>query len=217
MTEIQKTQQTPPTQELIEADRVERDTLILKNGNVRKIILVSGVNFELRSEEEQSVLIAAYQSFLNALDFSIQIFIHSRKINIEGYVHELESKQRSEPNALIASMMEDYRGFITALVGRNPIMEKQFFVVVPYDPPPDISGTGKTIAQAVFGLFNRTETTPPPPRDLGPIFIQLEQRAEQIVNGLSRIGLRAIALNTDELIELFYNVYNPEAVERHLS
>lgn len=213
-----------PTQKLLAVERVEHDTLIVAGGGLRKIILVSGLNFELRSDEEQGVALASYQSFLNGLDFPLQIFIHSRKINIDGYSIELEALEREESNTLLASLMGEYRAFVASLVAQNPIMEKRFFVVVPYDIN-SLASTGATIAKKILGIFFKKEpakklaATPiagMPEATPESAFIQLDQRVDQIINGLTQLGLRAVALNKEEITELFYNLYNPETVERHV-
>ncbi len=203
------------TQELIEANRIERDAVILRGGGLRRILLVSGLNFELRSEDEQNIALAGYQNFLNGLDFPIQIMIHSRKINIDDYIEELGATQAGEKNQLLAGLIGEYRGFIASLVAHNPIMEKKFFVVVPYDPY--FADAGIAILRAVGAIFGRKK----PPADtaeqgesLDASFVKLNERTEQAIAGLAQIGLRAVPLMKDELVELFYNLANPETVER---
>lgn len=213
-----------PTQKLLAIERIERDTLIVQGGGLRKLVLVSGLNFELRSDEEQNVTLAGYQSFLNGLDFPLQIFIHSRKINIDGYVSELETLERGESNTLLASLVGEYRAFVASLVAQNPIMEKRFFVVVPYDINP-LSTTSMLVTQKILGIFLKKEpveepaappTLPTPETIPESALIQLDQRVDQVISGLTLIGLRAVALQKEEITELFYNLYNPETVERHV-
>ncbi len=213
------------TQELIEADRVERDAIVMKDGGLRKVCIVSGLNFELRSEDEQNTTIAGYQSFLNGLDFPIQILVHSRKINIDEYLEGLASVHAKEENALLAGLIGEYQSFVASLVAHNPIMDKKFFVIVPYDP---YSPGAEAIITTVFArLFNIKDPAPPPPSPvpdtikkeiIGKInnaaYIQLDERVEQVISGLARIGLRAVPLTKDELIELLYNLCNPETIER---
>jgi type IV secretory pathway VirB4 component len=100
------------TQTLLEADRIERNCIVLKDGGLRAVILVSGMNFELRSEDEQNAALGSYQNFLNGLDFSVQIFIHSRKINIDGYVNELGDLERKETSDLLKGLMSGYKDFV---------------------------------------------------------------------------------------------------------
>lgn len=224
------------TQNLLEADRIERNCVVLKDGGLRSVILVSGMNFELRSEDEQNAALGAYQNFLNGLDFSVQIFIHSRKINIDGYINELAGIERAETNDLLKGLVSGYKDFVASLVADNPIMEKTFFVVVPYDAA--VPANQRAIFDAIAGFFKRKKIdptslselrgasdTPDPQSESAPAlrnpqgeggFAALAQRTDQVVNGLSQIGLRAMPLEEDELAELLYNLYNPETVERHV-
>src|SRR3989338_8842765 len=126
--------ESQPTQKFIDIQSVRENTLILKNGSLRKILMVSGVNFDLKSEEEQGLITYAYQNFLNSLDFSIQIFVHSRRLNIEEYLKKLESRAKDEPNELLKTQLNGYREFVSSFVSQNPIMAKTFFLVVPFDP-----------------------------------------------------------------------------------
>ncbi len=214
------------TQNLLEADRIERNCVVLKDGGLRSVIIVNGMNFELRSEDEQNAAIGAYQNFLNGLDFSVQIFIHSRKINIDGYINELAGIERGETNDLLKGLVSGYKDFVASLVADNPIMEKTFFVIVPYDAA--LPANQRAIFDAIAGFFKRKKvddpTTALTPEAESPkanavgdsAFTALAQRTEQVVNGLSQIGLRAVPLEEDELAELLYNLYNPETVERHV-
>ena len=215
------------TQNLLEAERIEHNCIVLRDGGLRAVILVSGMNFELRSEDEQNAAIGAYQNFLNGLDFSVQIFIHSRKINIDGYINELAGIERGETNDLLKGLVGGYKDFVASLVADNPIMEKTFFVIVPYDSV--LPANQRAIFDAIAGFFKRKKVDDP--TEVAPIpetaapkanavgdsaFAALAQRTEQVVSGLSQIGLRAVPLEEDELAELLYNLYNPETVERHV-
>lgn len=220
-------QESLATQTLLEADRIERNAIVLRDGGLRAVILVSGMNFELRSEEEQNAALSAYQNFLNGLDFSVQIFIHSRKINIDGYVSELADLERKEASDLLKGLISGYKDFVASLVADNPIMEKTFFVVVPYDAM--IPRGQRAIFDTIANFFKKkkvdeatgntpqVEAQPTPQNAVGDgSFAALAQRTEQTVSGLAQIGLRAIPLEEDELAELLYNLYNPETIERHV-
>ena len=215
------------TQNLLEAERIEHNCIVLRDGGLRAVILVSGMNFELRSEDEQNAALGSYQNFLNGLDFSVQIFIHSRKINIDGYIGELAGIERQEVNDLLKGLIGGYKDFVASLVADNPIMEKTFFVIVPYDSV--LPANQRAIFDAIAGFFKRKKVDDP--TEVAPIpetaapkanavgdsaFAALAQRTEQVVSGLSQIGLRAVPLEEDELAELLYNLYNPETVERHV-
>ncbi len=199
-----------PTQQFVDVEEIKEDMVILKNGSLRRVLMVSGINFELKSEEEQNVITFSYQNFLNTLDFSLQTVIHSRKLNIQGYLDVLRDREKEEENELLKNQISEYVEFIREFVEMNAVMTKTFFAIVPYDPV-IIPKQGKSL----LGFLNigkssgvTTEQT------MDQKMTQLNQRTDHVVSGLSQIGLRAVALNQKELIELFYNLYNPETVER---
>ena len=200
-----------PTQKFVEIKEIKDGVIILENGSLRCILMVSGINFELKSEDEQNIITYAYQNFLNTLDFSVQIVIHSRKLNIDNYLDKLAERQSTETNELLKNQISEYIEFIRSYVELNAVMAKNFFVVVPYDPISVPEGGKK-----IFDLFKFGSKTkiPKVEESLEQKMIQLNQRTEQVINGLSQIGLRAVALNDEELIELFYNLYNPSNIER---
>ena len=198
--------ETLPIEEIIEVVRIENDALVLKNGGLRKILLVSGLNFDLKSEDERNVIIFSYQNFLNSLDFSLQEFVHTRKINISDYLNRLAARETEETNHLIKELLTEYKEFIQSLVAQNPIMSKSFFVVVPYDP--------FLLTKKIWGVFGGLAPKKKAPETEAPTFPKLDHRVEQVVTGLSQLGLRAVPLNEKELEEFLYNLYNPEAVER---
>ena len=205
-----------PSQEFIGIKSIENDTVVLKSGNLRKVLLVSGTNFALKSEEEQGMIIHAFQGFLNSLDFSVQILVHSRKINIENYLNMLGDREVQEENELLKNQIKEYREFVGSLVANNAIMKKQFFVVVPYDLI-QLPKAGADLAEKVMGFFKsgKNQTTQQNnEEELKEKLEQLDQRVDHIVGGLHQLGLRAIPLNNEELLELFYNLYNPATIEK---
>ncbi len=204
-----------PTQQFINAQGVKNGVLILKGGALRQILLVSGLNFDLKSEDEQNAITLSYQNFLNSLNFSLQIFVHSRRVNIEGYLENLTKIEAEESNPLLRTQIGEYREFIRSFTSQNAIMNKSFFVVVPYDPV-QLPGTG---AGGVFsGLLGRNSKNAEAEQEEERRFAQqagqLAQRTEQVVSGLTQIGLRATPLKDDEITELLYNLYNPESIEK---
>lgn len=210
------------TQKFIEIQGVKNGVLVLKSGALRQILMVSGLNFDLKSEEEQTAITQAYQSFLNSLSFTVQIFIHSRKLNINGYLQKLSAIELQEPNPLLRNQLGEYREFIRSFVSGNSIMTKTFFVVVPFDPI-QLPEVGQKVTKKIFGLFSKkVEPQKTEPQPAGGIderafqqnANQLSQRVDQVTAGLNQIGLRAVPLNDDEVIELFYNLYNPGASEK---
>jgi type IV secretory pathway VirB4 component len=208
-------QKSLATQEIISVDHIKDDVVVLKNGGFRKILLVSGINFDLKSEEEKNLIIFSYQEFLNSLSFSIQEIIHSRKINIDNYLNQLKKLHQKEPTSLLKNIITDYRDFVKAFVERNPIMSKTFFIIVPYDPIA-LPKIGKKIAGGLFGLFKKKKAEEE--KTENDQFIenkrQLDLRVDQVTAGLNRVGLRAVPLSEDEVVELFYNFYNPALIEK---
>lgn len=207
-------QETFPTQQFIEIESIKNDSVKLKNGGLRKILLVSGVNFDLKSEEEQGLIIYAFQGFLNSLDFSVQFFIHSRKLNIENYIQKLETQEKLETNELLRNQIIEYREFINSFVSQNAIMEKNFFIVVSYNPTQMPKMGISIIDKAKNILTGRESSDIPAQTPFEEQMEQLTQRVDHVTNGLNQIGLRAVPLNDEELKELFYNLYNPETVEK---
>lgn len=195
------------TQQFVEIQEVRDGVIFLKNGGLRQLLIVSGVNFDLKSETEQDLMTSTYQNLLNALDFSLQIFIHSRRVNVEPYLQKLQERQSQETNELLKTQIAEYIEFIRAFVTNNAIMDKSFFIVVPYDP----MALPKT-AKGVLNFFKKksAEPTEDPQRNLQ----QLRQRVDQIMIGLQQIGLRVVPLNSEETLELIYNLHNPQLIER---
>ena len=211
------TEQTHSTQQFVEVQEIKDGVVVLKSGGLRAVVMVAGVNFELKSESEQDVITTAYQDFLNMLDFSVQIVVHSRKLNIDRYLKKMQDIREKEPNELLRNQIDEYIQFIKGFVKDNEIMTKHFFVVVPYEAGGmgqvrkgvgSILSFGKKKQQAAQAAAKQ-ET-------FEQKILQLRQRIDQILGGLERIGLRAVTLNDQELTELFYNLYNPETVEREL-
>lgn len=205
------------TQDLVEVDSIQNDTLLLKNGSLRQIIMVGGINFSLKSEEEQNTITYSYQNFLNSLDFPIQTIIHSRKINIDDYLSLLDEKSRGEKSELLRSQIGEYAEFIKSFVRDNPIMAKTFLVVVPFFP---IQLPDKGTVSKIFPFFGKkTEVEnkiaeEEKEESFRKNFQQLQQRTNQVLEGLQAIELEVKVLNDQELIELFYNFYNPSTVEK---
>ncbi len=200
------------TQQFVEIAEVKDGVIYLKNGSLRRILMVSGINFDLKSEEEQNSIILSYQNFLNSLDFSAQIVVHSRKLNIGGYLERLRDLQAKEPNELIQNQIEEYITFVSSLVEQNAIMEKNFFVVVPFDTV--VIPTGGKKVMEMFGIGKNKSQQDILGMSREQQIAQLDQRTDQVRSGLVGVGLRSVTLNDEELIELFYNLYNPQTIEK---
>lgn len=205
-----------PTQQFIDVEAIENGVLVLKGGSLRQLVAVSGINFDLKSEDEQNAITLGYQNFLNSLNFTVQFFVHSRKINVERYLENLKTIEAGETNPLLKTQVGEYREFIKSFVAENAIMHKSFYVVVPYDVVELLNGSGggplgflkkKNTQEAELKNTDAQETRA---RNMG----QLAQRVEQIVSGLQQLGLTAIPLGDQEATELLYNLYNPENAEK---
>jgi type IV secretory pathway VirB4 component len=197
------------TQALIDIASIADGVVVLRNGGVRQVVMVGGINFDLKSEEEQNLIIAGYQNFLNTLDFSIQILVHSRKLNVQKYLDMLSGRAENESNETLRNQIGEYQRFISSFVTENAIMTKNFFVVVPYDAPTLPKGVG--MFSGIFGGGKKQEGEN---MSLQQSVQQVRQRTDHVVQALQGVGLNGIPLNDEELAELFYNLYNPAAIER---
>ncbi len=204
---------TKPSQEFVEVKEIKNGVVFLKRGGMRRVLMVGGINFDLKSESEQTLILNSFQNFLNTLDFTVQFFIHSRKTNIGGYLERMEERKQNEPNELLKIQIEEYIKFINSFVAENAIISKNFFVVVPYESIVIVNQ-----ARGLLGIFNKSKPSLKEKTDeetrLRENLEQLNHRVDQIVNGLGQIGLRAAPLNDEELTELFYNLYNPQLTEK---
>ncbi len=206
-------EESSATQQFVDVEDVRDGVVILKDGSMRKILLVSGINFALKSEEDKNIILNAYQEFLNSLDFSLQVIIHSRKLNIEAYIQHLKEREGGEQNALLKQQINEYGEFIKSFVEQSAIMTKTFFVVIPFTPITIGEDAGKLLNKLPF--FGKKMTTQSEKNQTFEERVeQLNQRTDHVAIGLSSIGLRAIALNTEEIVELFYNLYNPQGTEK---
>lgn len=210
-----------PTQKFIEVEAIEDGTIVLKNGGLRRVLLVSGVNFDLKSEEEQEMIMGAFQGFLNSLNFSLQIFIHSRKLNIDSYLENLSAREAKEPSELLRNQIAEYREFIKAFVTENAIMMKRYFIVVPYDPIALPTGS-KAATGKIMDFFGKKGLAKPnrladekksEDEQFKEHVEQLEQRVNQVIAATGQLDLRVVPLNDEEVTDLLAGLYNPGATE----
>ncbi len=195
------------TQKYLDIAEIKDDTIVLKNGSLRAVLLVSSINFSLKSEEEQQAIIQAYVSFLNSFDFPIQIVIQSRKLNIEPYLEKLKAIEKEQTNELLRLQTAEYRNYILEMVKLGDIMNKRFYVVVPYNP---LSDKGKKFFSRLVESFQPALIVSLEEDKFQRRRRELMQRVEQVIGGLNSMGLEVVVLDTQGLIELFYNTYNPE-------
>ena len=197
-----------PAQDLIQITEIRDGVVILTDGSIRALLLVSSVNFALKSEDEQSAIIYAYQDFINALDFGVQITVSSRKLDITPYLEEVKALRDKQLNELLRLQMNEYINFVGELVKGSNIMTKTFFITIPFS-------VTQNKKQGFFERFKRGVKSASGSHAMGDEEFehnksQLFQRVEQVALGLRGLGLRVVPLQTQELLELFYNLYNPE-------
>ncbi len=195
------------TQQFLEIDQIKEGVILLKNKAMRGIIMVSSLNFALKSEEEQNAIIYQFQNFLNSLDFSLEITVQSRRLNITGYLDKLKELEEKQENELLKTQTAEYRKFINALISGGAIMSKTFFVTVPFTLM-KIPGM-----KTMKGLFKKQSTSTFDDEQFQRCKSQLWQRVEFVALGLRRCGLQCVPLDTSELIELFWSLYHPEESE----
>ncbi|MEW5805529.1 MAG: hypothetical protein AB1721_02305 [Patescibacteria group bacterium] len=197
------------SQQIISVDTIRENIVVLKNKSLKAIIEAEGLNFELKSPEEQQGLISAFQEFLVGLDFPLQLFVYSRRVNIDDYLKRILSFQEQEENELIKNYIPDYTGFLEGLLEQYNIMTKKFFLVVSYFPAASASGLAGVLPNQVLSRQSQTSAGSDSEEEFSRGKSQLETRINLVVNGLSRMGIQAKVLNTEELVDLFYNLYNP--------
>lgn len=199
-----------PSQRYLDIAEIKGDLVVLKDGTVRAVLLVSSINFSLKSVDEQNAIVQAYMQFLNGLEFPIQVVIQSRRMNIDDYLMKLRDSEKLQTNELLRRQIADYRDYVKQLVDLGEIMQKRFYVVVPLDPSTDKQKgffarlteilTPSIAIRLSEDRFNKNKET-------------LMLRVGQIISGLQSMSLNAVMLDTQSLIELYYTVYNPELFE----
>jgi type IV secretory pathway VirB4 component len=205
--------------DLVDIQGIKQNTVIIKDGSFRQVIMVGGVNFSLKSETEQNIITQGYQTFLNGIDFPLQILIHSRKVNIDKYIQTLTDRRETEQSPILQNQIDEYTKFVQGFVEKNAIMEKVFLVVVSFYPA-SVLPSAKSVS-GIMSMFGKKKTpaaeTAQHAEEADKLFseglAQLSQRTTQIKNGLLNIGLEATVLDDEQLIELYYNFYNPQTVE----
>jgi type IV secretory pathway VirB4 component len=194
------------TQQYLDIAEIRDNTLVMKDGTLRSVILVSSINFSLKSEDEQNAIIAAYVGFLNNIDFPLQIVVQSRELDIENYLKGLKQKEKEQTNELLKLQIAEYIQYVGELISMGKIMNKRFYVTVLFNPSTDKQ---KNFFSAVVDAF-RPGSLVKMKREL---FMRrrekLTRRVENVIGGLASVGLNAVELDTQSLIELFYNTYNP--------
>jgi len=198
------------TQQYLDITEIKENTVVMKDGTLRAVLLVSSINFALKSEDEQNAVIDSYVRFLNNLTFTLQIVIQSRELDIDNYLQYLKEKEKEQTNKLLKVQTADYVEYIKELTSLGKIMNKRFYIIVPYNPLSDVrkgffSMIGESLKPAtIIKLKERT-------------FLKyqemLERRIDSVIGGLESMGVAVARLDTQSLIELYYKTYNPETAK----
>src|SRR5258708_3347806 len=208
----QTAQNSKATQDFVPIDEGRDGVIMLKDGGLRVILIASSLNLAVKSEDEQRAIINQFQTFLNSLEFSTQIFVQSRRLDIRPYVALLEERLKAQMEDLLKVQIREYIDFVKNFTDRTNIMNKNFFLVVPYTPPlltakkglsfiPGMGGATEDKRRSEVEAFEEARS-------------QLDQRAAIVAQGLTGMGIRVIRLGTEEIIELFYKLFNPGETER---
>ena len=194
---------TPASQDFVAIRDIKDGVVILKSGQMCSVLLASSVNFALKSQDEQQAILQQFQTFLNTLDFSLQIYVQSRRLNIEPYLALLSTREAAQDNDLMRIQLREYMEFIRTFTKEVDVMSKNFFVIIPYTPSPI------NLTKGLTSLFTPGNKAVPSDVRFEEQRIQLEQRVAVVEQGLSRVGVRTIPLKTEDLVELYYHIYNP--------
>lgn len=206
------------TQYLMPINEIRNNTIVLKNSSIRSIIEVDGINIDLMSSEDQENMLALWQSFLNNLDFSVQILIISRKANIEEYINNVEGKLQTAEEEMIRLQINDYISFIRDFTSNNQIIDKKYYLIIPYDPFVLKKGSfGGQIKDMFLNIFNLnreafSQDVVLDDNEFQKSYQQLILRQDTVISQLQKMGLEARIVPTNEIIPLVHNIYNPDTV-----
>jgi hypothetical protein len=206
------------TQNALQIAEIRDGIVIMNDGSFRAVVMVKSINFDLMSPQEQESVEYAYQGFLNSLYFPIQIFMRSQKVDLKPYIEKLDKIRTEHDNMLLALLMEDYITFIDGLSTQTNIMDKRFYVVVPFFPVLDVQKgieQSKNFIKGVGGIFKPKEQhVVVNETDLENAKTELRNRVQAVLSGLLQCGVQGLPLDTQELIELYYDTYNPDTATR---
>ena len=206
------------SQNTLQIAEIRDGIVILNDGSFRAVVMVKSINFDLMSTQEQEAVEFSYQGFLNSLYFPIQIFVRTQKVDLEPYIEKLDKIRTEHDNMLLALLMEDYIDYIDNLSQQTNIMDKKFYVVIPFFPFDDIKKAlteSKNLLKGIVGLFNQKEEhVVINEADLEKAKTELRNRVQAVLSGLMDCGIQGLPLDTQELIELYYDTYNPDTATR---
>lgn len=196
------------TQEFVPIQDIRDNVLILDNGQLNMVLLASSINFALKSRDSQAAILQQFQAFLNTLDFSIQFYIQSRRLNIEPYLEMLRSREDQQYNDLMRIQLQEYIQFVQTFTDEVDVMSKNFFIIIPYTP------VTQNIQSNLKEMFGGKKKVYYDASNFTEHKVQLEQRLALVEQGLNRVGVRTIPLQNEELVELYYHIFNPEETQR---
>lgn len=222
----QEQAQAPPkaanpnsTQNSLQIAEIRDGIVIMNDGSFRSVVMLKSINFDLMSPQEQEAVENSYQGFLNSLYFPIQIFIRSQRIDLRPYIDKLDRIRMEHDNMLLALLMEDYISYIDQLSAQANIMDKKFYIVIPYFPHEEAKNIAldqsKSFFKGLSKMFNnKEEHVTINERDLETAKTELRNRVQSLLNGLLQCSVQGLPLDTQELIELYYDTYNPDTATR---
>lgn len=206
------------TQNTLQIAEIRDGIVIMNDGTYRAVIMAKSINFDLMSQSEQESVEYAYQGFLNSLYFPVQIFIRSQKVDIGPYIDRLDKIRTEHDNMLLALLMEDYIGYIDVLSQSTNIMDKKFYMVIPFASNPDAErslSSSKSFVTGFAGLLSKKEVKVViNEKELEKAKTELRNRVQSTMGGLQQCGVKSTPLDTEELIELYYDTYNPDTATR---
>lgn len=195
------------TQQYLDIAEIKDDVVIMKDGTLRAVLLVSSINFALKSEDEQNAVINSYVMFLNNLNFMLEIVIQSRELDIDNYINYLQEKEKQQINKLLKLQTAEYIEYIKELTSMGKIMNKRFFVVVPYNP---LSDKQKGFFSLLKEAVKPATSIKLKEKSFRRYQEMMDRRLDSVMGGLESMGVSVARLDTQSLIELYYKTYNPE-------
>jgi type IV secretory pathway VirB4 component len=204
------------TQSTLQLSEVRDSMVIMIDGSFRAVVACKSINFDLMSDREREGVEYSYQNFLNSLNFPVQILVRSERVDIGPYIEKLIATRRSQDNMLLGVLMDDYINFIDALANEANIMEKSFYIVVPYFPAGDVQNLVEQ-GKGFFGkLFAKPKNTITHIDNAAyqKAKEEIKHRVDAVMAGLFQIGVQSVQLDTKALGELYYNYYNPDTAVR---
>lgn len=206
------------TQNTLEIAEIRDGIVIMNDGSYRSVVMVKSINFDLMSPQEQEAVEYSYQGFLNSLYFEVQIFLRSQKVDLRPYIEKLDKIRTEHDNMLLALLMDDYIGYIDALSQQTNIMDKKFYVIIPYFPAVDVQkalSQSKNFFSGLNAIFRPKEKhVVINEAELEAAKTELRNRVQSVLSGLLQCGVQGLPLDTQELIELYYDSYNPDTATR---